>query len=103
MTRSHSFLKSLLFVFTLAYVICPIPALADEPRFYEVVGVEEGDMLKLRAGPGIGYRIIVGLPNGTVVRLYDCQQIGSHEWCKVALKEARSLKGYVSWHYLRGL
>ncbi|WP_425043347.1 SH3 domain-containing protein [Primorskyibacter sp. S87] len=79
------------------------PANANSGQYYEVVGVEGDDMLKLRAGPGTGYRIIVGLPNGTVLRLHDCQQIGSTEWCKVSLKEARSLTGYVSWHYLKGL
>lgn len=44
---------------------------------YEVVGVEEDDMLKMRAGPGTGYKIILGLPNGTIVRLYDCDQLAA--------------------------
>lgn len=74
---------------------------AGSGRFYEVVGVDPDDMLKLRAGPGTDNRVIVGLPNGTVLRLYKCQQIGSNTWCKVSLKEASGLKGYVSWHYLR--
>lgn len=76
-------------------------AQAENAKFYEVTGVDEGDMLKLRAGPGTDFRVIVGLPNGSVLRLYDCEQTGANEWCKVALKEARSLKGYVSWHYLQ--
>ncbi len=75
-------------------------AYADTAEFYEVTGVEGDDMLKLRAGPGTDFRVIVGLPNGTVLRLHSCEQIGSNEWCKVSLKEARALKGYVSWHYL---
>lgn len=70
---------------------------------YEVVGVEEGDMLKMRAGPGTGYVVIVGLPNGTVVRVQDCQQSGATNWCKVALDRARGLKGYVSLAYLKKL
>ncbi len=74
---------------------------ADTSRFSKVVGVEADDMLKLRAGPGVGYRIIVGLPNGTVLRVYDCQQTGSTRWCKVALEQARSLKGYVNATYLQ--
>lgn len=78
-------------------------ARAESGRFYEVVGVEGTDMLKLRAGPGTGFRVIVGLPNGTVLRLHDCEQIGSTEWCSVSLKEVRALKGYVSWHYLQKL
>lgn len=70
---------------------------------YEVHGVEGEDMLKMRAGPGVGYVVIVGLPNGTILRVQDCQQTGSTRWCKVALDRARGLKGYVSWAYLRKL
>lgn len=68
---------------------------------YEVVGVEEDDMLKMRTGPETDYKIILGLPNGTIVRLHDCDQTGSTRWCKVSLKQTRSLKGYVSWAYLK--
>lgn len=70
---------------------------------YEVAGVEADDMLKMRAGPGVGYRIIVGLPNGTVLRVHSCEPSGGTRWCKVSLKQARGLKGYVSWAYLRRL
>ncbi len=68
---------------------------------YEVHGVEGDDMLKLRGGPGTGYSVIVGLPNGTVLRVHSCQQTGSTRWCRVSLQRARGLKGYVSWAYLR--
>ena len=77
------------------------PAEADTSRFSKVAGVEADDMLKLRTGPGVGYLVIVGLPNGTVLRVYDCQQTGSTRWCKVALKQARSLTGYVNATYLQ--
>lgn len=90
-----------------ATVLCccftPAPVEAEMGQFSKVVGVEADDMLKLRAGPDVGYRVIVGLPNGTVVRVYDCRQTGSTRWCKVALKEVRSLKGYVNSTYLQGL
>ncbi len=71
--------------------------------FYEVVGVEDNDMLKMRAGPGTGYKVILGLPNGTVLRLHECDQTGGTRWCKVSLEQTRQLKGYVSWAYLRKL
>lgn len=77
------------------------PAKANPVGYYEVVGVEDGDMLKMREGPGTGYEVIAGLPNGTILRIHDCDQIGSTAWCKVSLKRARSLKGYVSWNYLQ--
>jgi uncharacterized protein YraI len=55
----------------------------------------------MRKGPGTGYRTVLGLPNGTVLRVKSCQQTGSTRWCKVALNEARGMVGYVSWAYLR--
>lgn len=76
-------------------------ATAEPSGYYEVIGVSDDDMLKLRAGPGVGYRVVVGLPNGTLVWLRDCQRSGNTSWCRVALKEARGLKGYVSGAYLR--
>lgn len=73
-----------------------------EPRgYYEVVGVEKEDMLKMRMGPGVGYKVIVGLPNGTEVYVQSCERSGNTSWCKVSLKAARGLKGYVSSAYLR--
>jgi uncharacterized protein YraI len=76
-------------------------AKAESSGFYEVVGVADDDMLKLRAGPGVGHNVVLGLPNGAVVWLRDCQRSGNTSWCRVALKEARGLKGYVSGAYLR--
>ncbi len=85
----------------LTLVLSTQSTVAGERGRYEVYGVEGDDMLKMRAGPGIGYNVIVGLPNGTVVRVRSCQQTGSTRWCKVALDRAPGLKGYVSWAYLR--
>jgi uncharacterized protein YraI len=77
------------------------PARAEPSGYYEVIGVEDDDMLKMRAGPGVGYKIVVGLPNGTLLWLFGCERSGSTSWCKVSLKQARGLKGYVSGAYLR--
>nr|WP_081894624.1 SH3 domain-containing protein [Ruegeria halocynthiae] len=79
------------------------PASAASLGRYEVVGVEEGDMLKMRGGPGTGFIVIVGLPNGTALRVHSCEQTGGTRWCRVSLERARGLKGYVSWAYLRKL
>ena len=91
---------------TLALVVLatmPGAKAAGAQGLYEVVGVEADDMLKMRAGPGTGYRIILGLPNGTVLRLHDCDQTGGTRWCEVSLKQSRRLKGFVSWAYLKRL
>ncbi|NVO58626.1 SH3 domain-containing protein [Rhodobacteraceae bacterium B1Z28] len=77
------------------------PAAAASLGRYEVFGVEDGDMLKMRGGPGTGYIVIVGLPNGTALRVHSCEQTGGTRWCRVSLERARGLKGYVSWAYLR--
>ncbi|WP_158967716.1 SH3 domain-containing protein [Chachezhania sediminis] len=79
----------------------PGPAMAASLGRYVVFGVEGEDMLKMRAGPGTGYNVIVGLPNGTVLRVHSCEQTGSTRWCSVSLDRARSLRGYVSWAYLK--
>ncbi|WP_299937276.1 SH3 domain-containing protein [uncultured Pelagimonas sp.] len=90
-----------LIAMTLGATLDPKPAMAASLGAYEVFGVENDDMLKMRAGPGTGYKVILGLPNGTVLRVHSCQQTGSTRWCRVSLKGARGLKGHVSWAYLR--
>ncbi|MCE8513874.1 SH3 domain-containing protein [Ruegeria pomeroyi] len=84
-------------------LLSPNPATAASLGLFEVSGVEGDDMLKMRAGPGTGYRVILGLPNGTVLRVHTCEQTGGTRWCNVSLEQARGLKGYVSWAYLRKL
>ena len=81
--------------------LSPNAAVAASLGRFEVSGVEEDDMLKMRAGPGTGYRVILGLPNGTVLRVHTCEQTGGMRWCRVSLEQARRLKGYVNWAYLR--
>jgi uncharacterized protein YraI len=58
-------------------------------------------MLKLRAGPGTGFRIVAGLPEGAVVVNRGCSRVGGTPWCEVELAGSRGLRGYVSGHYLR--
>ncbi len=77
------------------------PVTAFTSDIYEVYGVEDGDMLKLRGGPGLGFETRVGLPNGTLVRVRDCSRVGGTRWCDVALDRAPGLTGYASETYLR--
>ncbi|MEM6375049.1 MAG: SH3 domain-containing protein [Pseudomonadota bacterium] len=81
--------------------LAPDRAAANPLGLHEVTGVETGDMLKLRAGPGTGYDVIVGLPNGTALRVHRCQRLGGTRWCEVSLDRARALKGFVSESYLQ--
>ncbi|MFW2589043.1 SH3 domain-containing protein [Sagittula sp. SSi028] len=84
----------------LAGLMLAAPAQAAWRDRAEVIGVDEDDMLKLRAGPGTGFVVIVGLPNGTIVRVRDCERTGATKWCEVALDVAPGLRGYVSDAYL---
>ena len=82
-----------------AFLLSALPAGAAP--LSEVTGVGTEDMLKLRSGPGLGYRVVVGLPEGTVLRNHGCTRVGGTPWCKVSLRDVRQLKGYVSGHYLK--
>jgi uncharacterized protein YraI len=67
----------------------------------EVVGnLGEEDFLRLRAGPSLGYSVILGLPEGTPVIRQDCVTELGQLWCRVALADARNIVGYVSADYL---
>jgi hypothetical protein len=68
---------------------------------YVVGGAEDGDMLKLRVGLGTRCNVIAGFPNGTVLRVFNCEQTGSTRWCKATMNKTGDLTGYVSWAYLR--
>ncbi|AKO96987.1 Bacterial SH3 domain protein [Marinovum algicola DG 898] len=64
--------------------------------------VDEGEFLKLRAGPGLGFRVILGLPDGTQLRQKDCVTELGQLWCRVALADAPGVTGYVAADYLSG-
>lgn len=97
----HKVIFPLMSAAVLAAAFVAEPAQAEPRGYYEVTGVEADDMLKMRAGPGANYKIIVGLPNGTVLWLHSCERSGSTSWCKISLKEVRGLRGYVSSAYLQ--
>lgn len=58
------------------------------------------DLLKLRAGPGLGYRVVLGLPDGTELIRRDCVTEVGQLWCRVSLADAPGVTGYVSADYL---
>lgn len=65
-----------------------------------VQGAGEDDLLKLRAGPGLGFRVVLGLPDGTQLIRRDCVTEDFQLWCRVSLADAPSVTGYVSADYL---
>ncbi len=65
-----------------------------------VTGTGPDDLLKLRAGPGLGFEIIMGLPDGTVLNRRSCVTEVGQLWCEVVLAETPQVTGYVSADYL---
>lgn len=72
--------------------------LSGEPT--QVVGTGPDELLKLRAGPGIGYNVVLGLPDGTLLDRRGCVTEVGQLWCKVSLATAPRVTGYVSADYL---
>jgi uncharacterized protein YraI len=65
-----------------------------------VEGAGPDELLKLRGGPGLGFRVILGLPDGTELIRRDCVTEMGQLWCRVSLKNAPQVTGYVSADYL---
>lgn len=65
-----------------------------------VKGAGPDDLLKLREGPGLNYRIIIGLPDGTRLTRQNCVTTEGKLWCRVMLTDRPSVSGYVSAEYL---
>lgn len=67
-----------------------------------VQNVGADDLLKLRGGPGLGFKVILGLPDGTELIRRRCVTEIGQLWCLVALADAPGITGYVSADYLTG-
>ncbi len=67
-----------------------------------VEGAGPDDLLKLRAGPGLNYNVILGLPDGTRLIRRDCVTELGQLWCQVSLADAPGITGYVAEDYLSG-
>lgn len=67
---------------------------------FVVEGAGPDEFVKLRAGPGLGYSIILGLPDGTSLDRRDCVTELGQLWCRVSLAAAPGITGYVSADYL---
>lgn len=65
-----------------------------------VTGTGADELLKLRAGPGLGFSVKLGLPDGTALTRRDCVTEVGQLWCEVALADAPRVSGYVSADYL---
>ncbi|WP_373636762.1 SH3 domain-containing protein [Yoonia sp. BS5-3] len=78
-----------------------LSACASQYSVVERTGPDE--LLKLRAGPGLGYRVILGLPDGTELNRQECVTELGQLWCEVSLVESPEVTGYVSADYITGI
>ena len=76
-------------------------ACTSQPAVVERTG--PNDLLKLRAGPGLGYRVIMGLPDGTALNRRGCVTEVGQLWCEVSLASSPDVTGYVSADYISGI
>jgi len=86
---------------TLAFVLSLLAGCSGglgERDFVRGAGPDE--LLKLRAGPGLGFRVILGLPDGTRLIRRECITEANQLWCQVSLADAPRITGYVSADYL---
>lgn len=65
-----------------------------------VKGAGPDDLLKLREGPSLDHKIIIGLPDGTRLTRQSCAPTNGKVWCKVFLTDKPGVSGYVSADYL---
>ena len=65
-----------------------------------VKGAGPDELLKLRSGPGLGFNVILGLPDGTSLNRGECVTEVGQLWCRVSLTAAPQITGYVSADYL---
>lgn len=65
-----------------------------------VKGAGPDDLLKLREGPGLNHKIIIGLPDGTRLTRQNCLTQGGKVWCRVFLTDKPGVSGFVSADYL---
>lgn len=65
-----------------------------------VKGTGPNELLKLREGPGLDHKIIIGLPDGTRLTRQNCVTTKGKVWCHVTLTDKPGVSGYVSADYL---
>lgn len=91
------------FVITSLFALLLVASCTSVPAGRAAVVEGAGaELLKLRAGPGLGYKVILGLPDGTVVSRRNCVTEVGQLWCRVSLAAAPGVIGYVSADYLSG-
>ncbi len=65
-----------------------------------VTGVSANDILNVRSGPGVRYKVVGALGNGSRVRMLDCAMQGNARWCQIEMLTDMRERGWVNARYL---
>jgi len=74
--------------------------LSGGPDYWDVTNLDSGDLLNLRAGPGIQNDVIGQLANGDTLANKGCQMVGETRWCQVETLGDQKVLGWVSGRFL---
>ena len=78
-----------------------VASYSGSPGTHVVVkGTGPDELLKLRHGPSLGYKVMLGLPDGTELVRCDCATEMGQLWRRVSLAKAPGITGYASADYL---
>jgi hypothetical protein len=75
--------------------------LSGGPDYWQVHGVADNDALNIREGASANSRVLIAVPNGTVLQNQGCRMSGGQKWCKVTQPGGTGITGWVAGRYLR--
>lgn len=76
------------------------PEPSDEPNYWAVSGLRQGDTLNIRDAPSTSGRIIATARQGERLRNLGCTDGARGRWCQIRTTTGRIVSGYVSARYL---
>lgn len=74
-------------------------SLSGGPDYWEVVGVPQGDNLKVRATPSPKGKIVTQVLNTAIMKNHGCRMTRSQRWCRV--EDGAGRIGWANGKYLR--
>lgn len=86
--------------FPVIFALMLVASCGDLAAARSVVESTGPDEFKLRSGLGLGYSVVLGLPDGTSLNRRDCVTELGQLWCRVSLTAAPGITGFVSADYL---
>lgn len=77
--------------------------IAPEPDQWIVRGIAANDLLNVREKPSPLGKTLGRLPNGSLVRLGECEEVEGYEWCRIVALDVDELEGWTPARYLQSL